>query len=147
MKIGDIMNINAARIRLGSTLQQAAEILRSSQASDLMVEDQEGNFVGVLSEGDLIRAALPQFDELLAQGESLSAGISIFVDKGKELAGNLIDQWVIRTPVSVAPQQPVLKAATVMISKQIRRLPVVDNGRLVGSIARSDICLGILSAR
>lgn len=40
-----------------------------------------------------------------------------------------------------------MKIGDIMINKQIRRLPVVDSGRVVGAIARADICLGILRNR
>jgi CBS domain-containing protein len=86
MKVQDCVNLNPTRIRAGATVLQAAEVLSTSQASDLMVVDDDNNFVGVLSEGDLIRAALPRFEEVLAQGEGLSAARAIFEEKGSNLA-------------------------------------------------------------
>jgi CBS domain-containing protein len=145
MKVGDTMNLNVARIRVGSTVREAADILSSTQASDLMVVDDQNRFVGVLSEGDLIRAALPDFDEILAQGGgSLTAGIEMFVDKGRAMANKLIDEYIIRAPLTVRPSEPALRAATLMITKMIRRLPVVEGDQLVGVISRADICRGIL---
>lgn len=146
MRIGDIMNVNAARIRLGSTMRQAAEVVASTQVSDLMVVDEENNFVGVLSEGDLIRAILPRYEELMAQGENLSSAFETFVENGKSMAGKSIEELVIKSPLTVDPADPVLRAASTMIAKQIRRLPVVDKGKLVGTVARADICRGVLSA-
>ena len=145
MKVGDTMNLNVARIRVGSTVREAADILSSTQASDLMVVDELNRFVGVLSEGDLIRAALPDFDEILAQGGgSLTAGIEMFVDKGRAMANKPIDEYIIRAPLTVRPSEPALRAATLMITKMIRRLPVVEGDQLVGIISRADICRGIL---
>jgi CBS domain-containing protein len=146
MRIGEIMNVNAARIRLGSTMRQAAEVVASTQVSDLMVVDEENNFVGVLSEGDLIRAVLPRYEELMGGGESLSSAFETFLEKGKELANEPIEKLVIKSPFTVSPTDPVLRAASTMIAKQIRRLPVVDKGKLVGTVARADICRGVLSA-
>jgi CBS domain-containing protein len=146
MRIGEIMNVNAARIRLGTTMRQAAEVVASTQVSDLMVVDEENNFVGVLSEGDLIRAVLPRYEELMAGGGSMSEAFEEFVDKGKSLADGPIEPLVIKTPITVAPSDPVLRAASTMIAKQIRRLPVVDKGKLVGTVARADICRGVLSS-
>lgn len=146
MRIGDIMNVNAARIRLGTTMRQAAEVVASTQVSDLMVVDEENNFVGVLSEGDLIRAVLPRYEELMAQGEGLSSAFETFVENGKAKAEQPIEPLVIKSPITVGPSDPVLRAASTMIAKQIRRLPVVDKGKLVGTVARADICRGVLSA-
>ncbi len=144
MKVQDCVNLNPTRIRAGATILQAAQVLSTSQASDLMVVDDDNNFVGVLSEGDLIRAALPRFEEVVAQGEGLSAAFAIFQEKGGELAAKPITPQVIKSPITVSPSDDVLVAATTMIHKQIRRLPVVQAGKLIGTIARADVCLGVL---
>jgi CBS domain-containing protein len=146
MLIRDIMNVNATRISARATMKQAAELVSLSQASDLMVVDDQNHFVGVLSEGDLIRAILPRFEELMESGGSLTEAFRVFADHGREHAERPIGPLVIKSPVIVRPEDEVLKAATAMVSKQIRRLPVVDQGKLVGTVSRADICRGALSA-
>lgn len=145
MKVSDVMNTKIIRIGPDATVKEAAQLAHNSQASDLMVVDDDGSFLGVLSEGDLIRGALPKMEEILAQGEGLGAGIELFIDKAAELADRPASPFFITSALTVTPNSPVLKAAGIMISKQIRRLPVVDNGKLVGTIARADICLGLMS--
>lgn len=142
MLIGDIMNVNATRIRVTATMRQAAELVSQSQSSDLMVVDGDNNFVGVLSEGDLIRAVLPKYDELVKGG--VTNPVNLFVERGHENAEASIGPLVIRSPIMLSPADPVLKAASTMVSKQIRRLPVVEKGKLVGTVSRADICRAIL---
>ncbi|MCB9739294.1 MAG: CBS domain-containing protein [Deltaproteobacteria bacterium] len=140
------MSLNATRIGVGSDMQRAAEIVSLTGASDLMVVDDANHFVGVLSEGDLIRATLPRFDEIMTNSGSLNEALEIFVDKGKTLARQSIDDLIIHSPVVMRPDDKILKAASIMISKQIRRLPVVDvNGKLVGTVSRADVCRAVLS--
>lgn len=146
MNIRDVMNTNPARISVGKTLGEAAEVVRTSQCSDLMVVDDGGNFIGVLSEGDLIRLVLPKLDEIVAQGGSFSDAFDIFEDKGHAVAGSSIDPIIIRKPVTVSPGDPLFRAASTMVRMQIRRLPVVEAGKLVGTVSRADICSGILKA-
>jgi CBS domain-containing protein len=146
MLIRDIMSLNATRIGVGSNMQRAAEIVSLTGASDLMVVDEGNHFVGVLSEGDLIRAALPRFEEIMEASGSLNEALEIFVEKGRTLAQQKIDDMVIRDPVVMRPDDKILKAASIMISKQIRRLPVVDvTGKLVGTVSRADVCRAVLS--
>jgi CBS domain-containing protein len=146
MKIADIMNLNSARIRDTATLRQAAELLSGSDASDLMVVDADGDLVGVLSEGDLIRAALPRYEEILRDGGSLHDALETFVENGRSLAAGGIGNLLIKDPITISPHEALLKAAGTMISHQIRRLPVVSGGKLVGTVSRADICRGILGA-
>ena len=109
MKIADIVNTSYARIAPGASLRDAARELSSSQASDLMVVDAGGAFVGVLSEGDLIRAALPRYEEILRDGGSLADALENFIERGKELAGKPIelrllgrdDQSILATPCDI----------------------------------------------
>lgn len=146
MIIRDIMDVKAARVVETAMMQTAAELLVLTQASDLMVIDQEGNFVGVVSEGDLIRAVMPDLDEVIAAGGSLTAAFQIFLSAGRDLARTPIKRLIITNPITVHPADELLKAATVMTTKMIRRLPVVANGKFLGTVSRADICWALLCA-
>ena len=87
MLIRDIMSINATRIRADATLRQAADVVGMSSASDIAVVDLDNNFLGVLSEGDMMRAVLPQLAEVLNAGGHLEDSYSVFEEKGHALAG------------------------------------------------------------
>jgi CBS domain-containing protein len=58
-------------------VHHAAELVAMSGVSDLMVVDGEGRFVGVLSEGDILRAALPDIDDLVPQSRMKSSAVLI----------------------------------------------------------------------
>lgn len=147
MKIGDVMNTRAVRIDAGATFAEAARLVSESQVSDLMVVDGDGRFVGVLSEGDLIRATLPGYDELLRDGPSLGGAWKVFLEKGQELAGAPIEKIAIAAPITFRSTEDLIKAASTMINKQIRVLPVVDEGKLVGTISRGDLCHAIFGGK
>mgnify|MGYP002625045255 CR=1 FL=1 len=146
MKIRDVVNFHAARIRASDSLAQAVELLCNSQASDLMVVDESNSFVGVLSEGDILRALMPDFEDLAAEGK-LTGGFEIFAEKGAQLTNAQIQQYVIEAPITLSPDDDLLHAAGLMVSKGIRRLPVVENGKLLGTIARADVCRGAIVKR
>jgi CBS domain-containing protein len=131
MKVRDAVNLNPTVILSEATISEAARVLSDSQASDLMVIDHHRNFIGVLSEGDLIRAALPKIDELASGGGALNAA-DIFDDKAEALRSRKLTD-------------NLLEAAGLMASRMIRRLPVVDAGKLIGTISRADVCKAILS--
>jgi predicted transcriptional regulator len=143
--VKDFMTVRPARIRHNSNIQQAAEIVALSGVSDLMVVDDQDKFGGVLSEGDILRAALPDIDEILAEGGSLDDAFEIFLRKGRQLSDLPIAPFIIKDPIIVNPNDHVAKVATVLLDKQIRLLPVVDGqGKLVGSISRADVCRAVV---
>ena len=90
-----------------------------------------------------MRAALPSLSDAMSGGGSLATGYDLIEEKAQEIAGNPIDAIVIRDPITLSPNDPVHKAAALMSAKQIRRLPVVDGGKLVGTVARADICRAV----
>jgi CBS domain-containing protein len=144
MQVQAIMETRVARIRHSASLQHAAEIVALSGVGDLMVVDDAGTFVGVLSEGDILRNALPDFDEILEAGGTLYDAFQLFMRKGRELSDKPIMPLVIREPIVLRPDDHVAKAATVLIERQIRRLPVVQDGRLIGTVSRANICQAVV---
>jgi CBS domain-containing protein len=144
MQISDVMNKNFTRVVLGTTMREAAEILSHTWVSELMVVDDDGELVGVLAEGDMIRAIMPRFEDIILSSGTLYETFGMFMESGHEKAGHVIDEIVIRHPIAVAPSSDVIKAAATMASEKIHRLPVVDDGKLVGTISRADICHAVL---
>lgn len=138
------MTNRVARIRAEASVFQAAEAVSLSGTSDLMVVDSTGAFAGVLSEGDILRAALPNVDEILEAGGSLEGAFDRFVQKGRDLAALPILPLVIRDPLTVDPDDHVARAAVVFVERNIRLLPVVEDGRLLGVISRADVCNAVV---
>lgn len=144
MLVRDVMTVYPVFIQRDATMRRAAEIISIADISDIMVLDEHGQFYGVLSEGDVIRAVLPDFDEIAAGGGTLDAAFGAFVRKGGDIADLPIAPLVITDPITMRPDDEAAMAATVMIERQIRRLPVVDAGRLAGTISRSDLCRAVV---
>lgn len=142
--VKEVMTVRTTRILYNADIHHAAEVTALSGVSDLMVVDEENNLVGVLSEGDILRTALPDVDEILAEGGSLDTAFNIFLHKGKNLAELPITPIIIHEPIVLNPEDHVAKATTVLIDKQIRLLPVVKDGKLVGTVSRADICRSIV---
>jgi CBS domain-containing protein len=144
MRIREAMTNRVARIRADASMFEAAEAVSLSGVSDLMVVDSTGAFTGVLSEGDILRAALPDLDEILAAGGSLEGAFDRFVQKGRDLSTLPIMPFVIGDALAVDPDDHVAEAAVVFVERNIRLLPVVRDGRLLGVISRADVCNAVV---
>jgi CBS domain-containing protein len=87
---------------------------------------------------------LPGFEDVTAAGGSLADAFRLFLERGRTLADRVIDPLVVRDTVTVASTDEVARAAIVMVDRGIRRLPVVDNGALVGTVSRADLCRAVI---
>ena len=141
MLVRDVMTIHPVSVRLGVDLRRVAEIISIAEVSDVMVVDHDSRFVGVLSEGDLVRALLPSFDEVLAAGGTLDDAFRFFVGLPAAACGPST-LWRSVTRSRPAPGRGRASRDD-LGRRQIRRLPVVD-GRLHGTVSRADVCRAVV---
>src|SRR5688572_11164211 len=87
-RVSDVMSARVATIAAGTTLREAAKLIESTGASDLVVQDEEGSFVGVLSEGDLIRALMPRTDQ--TDADAILEAFERLLINGRARAGERI---------------------------------------------------------
>lgn len=144
MRVQDVMDRKAARVEPDDPLRTAAELLALTGASDLAVVARDGTFVGVLSEGDILRALMPDFDDVDPGEATVEKAYEFFTTAGASRVNDPVINHVIHTPFTVGPDDPLLKPASLMVSAQIRRLPVVADGKFLGTVSRADICWGLL---
>ena len=145
MRVDEVMTRFPPTIRLGSDLRRAAEMIGASEVGQLMVLDHDGRFAGVLSEGDVVRAVLPRPDEIRELGGSLAAAFEAVRSKGRDLATRDLDPLVLRDAITLRPDEDVAAAAVVMADRRIRRLPVVEEGQLRGTVSRNDLCRALIA--
>ena len=104
----------------------------------------QGQFVGVLPEGDILRAGLPDIQEIIAAVSSLDGAFERFVIEARDMSSLPISHLVIRNAITLDPDDHVAKAAVVFVDGNIRVLPVVREGRLLGALSRADICAALV---
>lgn len=144
MLVRDAMTSFPAVIRTGADVRRAAELLSVSEVGHLMVLDADDAFVGQLAEDDLIRALIPDLDAVLHGGATMADAFRIFVERGREVADRPIDPLVVRDAITVGPDDALAKVAVALVDQGLRRIPVVEGGKLLGSISRADVCRAVL---
>lgn len=145
MRVRDVMDRRAARVRSTDPLRVGAELLVLTHSSDIAVVDEDNRFIGVLSEGDVLRELMPDFTGLEEARATIEDAYRIFAASGAKRTEDPVSRLTIRESITVRPDDELLEPAAVMVTKNIRRLPVVEDGRFVGTISRADICWALLS--
>jgi CBS domain-containing protein len=143
MQVKEIMNPDVMTVSVEESVQECARIMFEQKISGLPVLDAEGRLAGIVTEGDLIRRAAhfkePGFLPLL--------GGLIFLDDPNRFLGELrramathVGRLMSRELFTVGPEETLEQAATLMLRRQVKRLPVVDaKGHLVGILSRRDL--------
>jgi len=118
MKICDIMTDRVVSIDRDEPVSAAARLLKRYNIGALPVCDREGRLRGIVTDRDIVLrcVATDQDPAATKVGEVMSRGV-----------------------VTATPFDPVEKAAELMSQDQVRRLPVVDGGKVVGMLALGDM--------
>ncbi|NEO15168.1 MULTISPECIES: CBS domain-containing protein [unclassified Moorena] len=143
--VRDVMDEKAFPVTMDASIEYIADLLALTHASELMVIDEQGNFIGVVSEVDLLQVLIPDIDEIVRVGGTLKDALNIFIRNGPDLAAQPIRRLVKSNARTVRPDDELVAVATVMLHSNARRLPVVEQGAFVGSISLEDICWAVLS--
>ncbi|HEX5825943.1 MAG TPA: CBS domain-containing protein, partial [Candidatus Limnocylindrales bacterium] len=133
------MTRTVVSIRPETPVREVARLLDEHRISGVPVVDDHGSLVGVVSEADFLRdvalGAEPRRRSALARLFGRGEDAAHAPAHGAATAADLMTSSVI----SVPPDEPVSEAAALMTRSRINRLPVVEDGRLVGIVTRADL--------
>lgn len=139
MKAADVMKAPVIWVVPETTIAEAARLMLKHGISGLPVMDQDAAVVGMLSEGDLLRRAETGTARLRARWlEFLIAPGRLaqeYVDAHARRVGEVMSTDV----VSVHPEDDLAEVVRLMQKRRVKRLPVIENGKLVGIISRADL--------
>src|SRR5699024_10211198 len=143
MIIKDIMTTNVMTVNENDTIERCANLMIKSNLSGLPVVNDEGDVLGIVTEGDLIRrrsnVQTPAYLELLG-GIIYLDNPNSFLNDVKKAMGLSAKEIMTEDLVTIQQDQTVEDAANLLIQKQIKRLPVLnDHHDLVGILSRKDI--------
>ena len=116
MNVQDIMTKNVQSVTPTDPVKKAAQIMKTVDCGSVPVTDQ-GRVVGVLTDRDIV----------------------IHVVAENQGPDTQVEQCMTKPVVTVGPDTDAREAAEMMASNQVRRLPVVDNGKLAGILAIADL--------
>ena len=117
--VREVMATSLVTLRPEQDIHDAIGSLLKHRISGAPVVDAAGQLVGILSEKDCLRVFAS--------------------DAYYQLAGGVVGDYMSRTLTTVDPDDDVFKVAELFTHNSYRRLPVLDEGKLVGQVSRRDI--------
>ena len=121
--VGEYMAKKLLTVSPEMDIYDAVNFLLKNKISGAPVVNNEKNMVGILSEKDCLRLLTRGINNKAPQGP-----VSFFMTKNV---------------VTIPPNMDIYYAAGVFLKNYYRRLPVIENGKLVGQISRRDLLRAI----
>jgi len=117
--VRDAMTEDPRSIGASASVVEAARLMREDDIGSLPITDDE-KLVGMITDRDITTRVVAEA-----------------ADPGMTPVGDVYS----RDLISVEPDKDLEEALQLMARHQVRRLPVVENGRLIGIVAQADIAL------
>jgi CBS domain-containing protein len=133
----DVMTRDVVTTRPSASIEEAAGLLIQHRVSGLPVLDEAGRVAGLVTEADLIARQGPQ---------SPTSWWHWFLSEPQQLAeeylkakGSTVGDVMTRAVICVDPRTPIGTIAAIFERHGIKRVPVVEGGRLIGIVSRVDL--------
>lgn len=139
----DLMTTEPVSVTVDTLIGKAIGTMLQHAISGLPVLDDKGHVCGILTEGDLLQRSPLTLSRQVPPEQPDDA----FYEAYLLANGTTVGDCMTRTVHSVPPDMPVAKLVTLMRSQNVKRLPVIDQDRLVGIVSRRDVIRAISSGR
>ena len=147
MLVRDVMVAPVITVDPSATVQEVARLFLEKQISAVPVLDGKARLVGIVSEGDLLHRVEAGTERhrswwlrALIESDTLAA-------EYVKSHGRKVSDVMTRDVVTTSPQAPLHEVAALMERNAVRRLPVLEDGQLVGIVSRANLLQAVASAR
>ena len=144
MHVSDVMTSPVIGIEPSVSINDAAQLMISNHFSGLPVINADKQLVGIVTESDFMRRG-----ELGTEGKR-PRWLELLASPGKEADeyvhayGRRVEEVMTLKPVTISVRASLDEIVALMTNRRIKRVLVVDQGQLVGIVARSDLMRAML---
>jgi CBS domain-containing protein len=139
MRAKDVMTSPVITVSPDTTIVEAISIMLLRRISGLPVTDQEGRLLGILTEGDFLRRAETGTQRRRSRWLELLVRPGRLADEYTHSHARKVSALMTLDPVTVAEDTPLHEIVELMEKHQIKRVPVVSNGQVVGIVTRANL--------
>ena len=146
----DIMDTRFHTLKPHETVAQAVKMFQTASREEgkkifgLIVVDDADRLVGMLSMYDILLFIQPKHMKIWGEMEDLEPD-RLFEDLLRKVKGIQVGDIMTTEVVTIGPETHILSISDLMINKHIRRLPVSEDGRIIGMVYMSDVFYHMLT--
>lgn len=142
IRVKDIMTITVISVTPETEIVHAARIMLEKRINGLPVVNSKGSVVGIICQSDLVSQQktipVPSIFSFL-DGFMPLTSMKRLEKEVEKIAAITVSQAMTPKPVTVTPETGIEKVAELMVDKSFHTLPVVEDGKLVGIVGKSDV--------
>lgn len=129
LKVEDYMARKLITFRPDQPMHEVVDALMKHRISGGPVVNNDGELVGVISEGDCLKEVVKgKYDNM-----------PIFT--------GLVEEHMAKNVITVNPDLNIFEAAKMFLEKRLRRFPVIFDGKLIGQISQKDVMKAVLNTK
>ncbi len=139
MRAADVMTVQPVSISPDASILEAIRVMLQRRFSGLPVVDAGGALVGIVTEGDLLRRTETGTQRKRPRWIEFLIGPGRLATEYVQTSGRKVREVMSQDVQAVTGDTPLEEIVRLMERHQIKRLPVVDSGKLVGIVTRANL--------
>jgi CBS domain-containing protein len=141
----EVMTSPPITVAPDTPVEEIARILLDNRISAVPVLNAAGGLVGIVSEGDLMRRAEARTERRRPQWLELLLDRDVAATEFVKAHGRRARDVMTTDVVTVPPDTDLADIASLLERRRIKRVPVVDQGKLVGIVSRANLLHGLVA--
>ena len=145
MQARDVMVSPVITVKQSCTVREVAKIFIEQRISGVPVVDDQGKLVGIVGEGDLMHRSEADTERKRSWWlHALTPDETLAADYVKAHACRVADVMT-RHVITAAPDTPLREIAALLEKNSVKRVPIMENGHLVGIVSRANLVQAVAS--
>lgn len=145
----DIMTKEVKTVSVSLQIKELAVFLLEENISGAPVVDEQGSFLGIVTEVDLIfqdkKIHLPTFLNLFSN--IIPLGLGQMEEELKKIAGTYVRDVMQSNPQVINKDTSIEEIATIMTEKKAYFLPVIEEGKVIGVVTKRDLIKAVAKGK
>lgn len=158
MFVHEVMSTGLVTAKKTDTVRSVVMKMINRRCGSIPIVEGDNQLVGIVSLRDILLPLYPYHGDSIIPDVCVVVNVVAHDDVHSlnfvemeagypEVLGGKVEEIMSRNPLTVAPHDPILGAASYMGLKNFRRIPVVDKGAIVGIVSIGDINRGLFFER
>jgi CBS domain-containing protein len=145
MNAADVMVSNVITVGPAACVQDVAGILLKNRISAVPVVGEQGELLGIVSEGDLMRRPEAGTEHRRSWWLDLMASTEILASEYVKTHSRKVTDVMTRKVITASPDTPLSEIASLLEKHGIKRVPIVQAGKIVGIVSRANLLQALAS--